>query len=473
AVGWSIPAALLLGGAFAISSSVVALKLLLGRGEGDSAQGRIALGVGIVQDLCLVPMLAVVPVLANEGGDVRGQLLQSLAMAAFALLAVVPAGLWIVPRLLDAVARHGARELFLLLVVLIALGAGLAADAAGLSFALGAFLAGIVVSESEFDGQVLADIVPFRDLFASLFFVAVGMLLDPGYVAAHFQPALVLVAALVFGKLLIVGGAQLAAGVDPRTAALVAALLAQMGEFSFVLAGVGMADGVIDQHQYEMILAAALGSILLAPGVLAAAPALVRIAHRLPGVVWSERTQVGLEPVETPVGDHAVICGYGRIGTQLAIALEERGLSYSAIDLNPAVIRTLRQRGVRAIYGDAGAEPVLERAGVRSARVLALAMPDLVAARAAARAARRLQPEIHVIARANAGTEMILLSRAGADEVVQPEFEASLEFAFRVLRWFDVPEHEAQATIERQRMDFYGIAEETAPVLVQPIPAEG
>ncbi|MDP9365571.1 MAG: cation:proton antiporter, partial [Chloroflexota bacterium] len=287
-VGWTTPAALLLGGAFAISSSIVALKLLLGRGEGDSPQARAALGLGIVQDLSLVPMLALLPLLAGHAGNLGPALLRSLGTAAVALVAVSVVGSRLVPRVFYAVARTGSRELFLLAVVLIALGTALAAHEAGLSFALGAFLAGLVVSESEFDSQVLAEVIPLRDIFATLFFVAVGMLLDPGYLIANAGVVLLAIAALVLGKLLILGGAYLAAGVDHRTVTLAAVLLAQMGEFSFVLAGVGLEEGVIDADQYGLVLAVAVGSILLVPGLLAAAPALVAVADRLPGVAAQE-----------------------------------------------------------------------------------------------------------------------------------------------------------------------------------------
>ena len=455
AVGWEVEAALLLGGAFAISSSIVALKVLLGRGETESAQGRIALGLGIVQDLSLVPMLALLPLLTGERDNLGLALLRSLGTAAVALAAVVFLVTRLVPRVLYAVARTGSRELFLLTIVLIALGTGLASHEAGLSFALGAFLAGIVVSESEFDSQVLAEIIPLRDVFSTLFFVAVGMLLEPGFILDHGLLVLGAVAALVLGKLLITGGAYLAAGVDHRTATLAAALMAQMGEFSFVLAGVGLADGLIDRDQYGLILAAALGSILAMPGLLALAPTLVAISEYLPGVASQERDQAGPEPAVEPATRHVVICGYGRVGAELGEALARRGFAYTVIEVNPAVVRDLRRRGIQAFYGDAGAEALLLRAGVERARTIAVTTPDLVTAEAAVRHARRLNPRIHVIARATAGGEVGVLGDAGADEVVQPEFEAGLEFVRQVLRWYGVPAREATLLVGHRRTAFY------------------
>ncbi len=454
-IGWSIEAALLLGGAFAISSSIVALKLLLGRGEANSPQARVALGLGIVQDLSLVPMLALLPLLTDERGNPVLALLRSLGLAVVALTAVVVLGTKLVPRVLFAIARTGSRELFLLTVVLIALGTALASHEAGLSFALGAFLAGIVVSESEFDSHVLAEIIPLRDLFATLFFVAVGMLLEPQFILDHAPVVLGAVVSLVIGKLIVTGAAFLTAGVDHRTATLAAVLMAQMGEFSFVLASVGMTSAIIDRDQYGLILAAALGSILVTPLLLRAGPTLVAIAEHLPRVATQEASQAGKDPEATIPSGHVVICGYGRVGAELGRALARRGFRYVVIELNPALVRELRRRHVPAFYGDAGSEALLLRAGVATARTIAVTTPDLVAAQAAIRLARQINPRIHVIARATAGGELLTLSGAGADEVVQPEFEAGLEFVRRVLRWHGVSVPEANALVGHRRTTFY------------------
>jgi len=457
AIGWPGRASILLGAVFAISSSIVALKLLLGRSEMETPHGRAAIGLGIVQDFSLVPILVLVPLLAAEVEEFGLALVRALATAAVALVAVFALGTRVVPRLLYVVARTGSRELFLLTVVLIAIGTALASNEAGLSFALGAFLAGIVVSESEFESQVLAEIIPFRDLFSTIFFVAVGMLLDPDFLLDQIGLVLGLVAALVLGKLLIVGGAFLAAGVAPRVAVLAAALMAQIGEFSFVLAGVGLANAIIDDDQYGLILAAALGSILLVPLLLAAAPNLAPAVARLPGVAARERRRAGevAEVAPSARPGHVVICGYGRVGAELGESLARRGFGYTVIDLNPAVVRDLRQQGVGAYYGDAGAEALLRRAGIEQARTLAVATPDPITARSAIRHARRLNPRLRVIARAAIGAEVDLLGRAGADEVVQPEFEAGLEFIRRVLRWHGVSAQETAILLARRRAAFY------------------
>jgi len=460
ALGWSLPAALLLGGAFAISSSLVAIKLLSDRGEAESPQGRIALGLGIVQDLSLVPMLALLPLLTGHNENLGFSLIRSLGIATVTLAVVLVFGTRLVPRLFYAVAATGSRELFLLTIVLTALGTAIAVERTGLSFAIGAFLAGIVISESEFDVAVLAEIIPLRDVFASLFFVAIGMLLDPRFLLDNATSALLILLVLVAGKMLITGGAYLAVGVDHRTATLAAILLAQMGEFSFVLASTGFSEHIINDRQYGLLLAGATGSMLVGPAVLALAPALIALTGSLPGVHAHEEARVGPEPLpERPpsrLARHVVICGYGRVGRELGAALTRRGFTFTVIELNPAIVRDLRAAGIEAYYGDAGSEALLRRAGVERARTLALATPDPVSAQAAIRQARRLNPQIRIIARASGGTERESLREIGADEVIQPEFEVGMELVRRVLRWHGLSIRETTALVTRRRATFYG-----------------
>jgi monovalent cation:H+ antiporter-2, CPA2 family len=352
--GWTLGSALLLGGAFAISSSIVALKVLLGRGEMESPHARVALGLGIVQDFSLAPMLALIPVIAGQRGGGFG-IAESLLISAVVLIAAFLLGTRLVPPLLRVVALSGSRELFMLTVVAIALGVALATHAVGLSLGLGAFLAGIVVSETDFEEQVLADIIPIRDIFATLFFVAVGMLIDPFTLLAQWQLVLGLALVLVVGKLLIIGGALLAAGVDHRTSTLAAVFMAQMGEFSFVLAGSGFEHGLIDIGKYGTILSVALCSILAMPILVAISPRLVRVAEHLPGVKRQERLAVGPPPPVAPAADHVVICGFGRVGAEIGAALDRWDQPYSVIELNRA------QSGHRARFTRAGHRRVVWR----------------------------------------------------------------------------------------------------------------
>ena len=453
--GWTLGAALILGGAFAISSSIVALKALMGRGDMESPHARVALGLGIVQDFSLAPMLALVPVIAGDRGGGFG-IAQSLLISVAVLAAAFLLGTGLVPPLLRAVARTGSRELFMLAIVAIALGVALATHAAGLSLGLGAFLAGIVVSESEFEERVLADIIPIRDIFATLFFVAVGMLIDPFALLAQWPLVLAFAGVLVVGKLLLIGGALLAAGVDHRTSTLAAVFMAQMGEFSFILAGSGLEHGLITLKEYGTILSIALCSILALPVLVAVSPRLVRIAEHLPGVEQQERLAAGPPPPVAPAGNHVVICGFGRVGAEIGAALDRWQQPYSVIELNPAIVRDLRARGIDALYGDAASRAELEIAGVPTARTVAVTTPDLLATEAVIRHARALNPEIHVIVRAPAAGDVRGLSAEGADEVVQPEFEAGLEFVRQVLGWQGIDASLTEGLVSARRQTVYG-----------------
>jgi CPA2 family monovalent cation:H+ antiporter-2 len=457
AFGWSWRASLVLGGAFAISSSIVALKLLLGRGEGNSPQARIALGIGVIQDLSLVPMVAVVHALAGEEEQLAGDIGLALLKGFVAILAVIIVGTKIVPRVFDVVARTQSRELFILTVVMIAFGAAYAGEQAGLSLALGAFLAGLIVSESEYDSQVLADIIPFRDHFSIIFFVSIGMLVDPVFLWDHVWILLAGIAVLIISKLLIFGAILLALHINHVTATITAILLAQMAEFSFILANEGRRERIISDEQYSLILAMALGSIMLVPLLLQLAPALTSVAQRLPAVLRRETAMVGGRERAQPLRDHVIVCGYGRVGRELGESLQQTGIPFATIDLNAPRIRHLRGEGVLALFGDASQQTLLERAHIRQARVLAITYLDFVMAQAAMEIARQLNPDIRIIARATAAGEIGSLDAHGAEEIVQPEFEAGMEFVRQTLIWCDPPLDVTMNLVEERRAAYYRI----------------
>lgn len=472
AFGWSWRASLVLGGAFAISSSIVALKLLMGRGEGNSPQAHVTLGIGVIQDLSLVPMIALVPALAGEGEDLPRDVGLALLKGLVAIAAVVIVGTKVVPKVFEFIARTQSRELFILTVVMIAFGAAYAGEQAGLSLALGAFLAGLIVSESEYDSQVLADVIPFRDLFSIIFFVSIGMLVDPGFLWDHVGTVVIGIAALMIAKLLIIGAVLLALRIDHYTTTMTALLLAQMAEFSFILAGQGRHEGLLDDEQYSLVLGMALGSIMLLPLALQLAPALTRLAEKLPAVSRRETQLVGDGPEpELELRDHVVVCGFGRVGTELGRALGKIGIPYAAIDLNAPKIRHLREKGVLALFGDASQPTLLERAGVEHAKVLAITYPDFVTARAAIQVARTLNPSIRVIARATAFGEIGPLDAMGADEIVQPEFEAGMEFVRQTLVWCALPDDTVSTSVAERRSAYYETGDGTG-VAFKPAPLE-
>lgn len=453
-VGWGIRPAILLGGVFVISSSIVMIKLLSSRGETTSWHARIAFGLSVVQDLSLVPLLALLPLLSGGGENLLASLARSLLTASIALVLVLVLGLRVVPVLLYRVARTGSRELFLITIVVLALGTAFASHEAHLSFALGAFLAGLVISESEFATEALAEIIPLRDLFSTLFFVSLGMLLRPELLLEHPVQIGAIVLMLVLGKIVITSIAFLAAGVAAEPAMHAALYLAQIGEFSFVLAGVGLAEGTIHTDQYGVILTVALISILVAPFLPATLPKWMAWAPRVP-FVREHDTHIELD--EPPLGlrRHVVICGYGRVGRALGEALTRKGLQYVVIELNPDIVRDLRERDIPAIYGDSSLESVLRHAEIDSARSVAVTIPELFAARATTRTARRLNPDADILTRANIHDDVVELMDVGATETVQPEFEAGQEFVRYVLRRQGVSVRETEALIRARRASFY------------------
>ena len=482
-LGYSLPASIFLGGVISISSSILMLKLLAARGEVESITGRVALGTSIVQDLATVAMIIILPALSMGVGLelVTNAGLAMLKGGAFLAIAYL-LGTRLVPPLLAAVARLGSRELFLLTIVGIAVSTAALGQAVGISFALGAFVGGIVVSESEFSEHALREIIPVRDIFATLFFVSIGMLMDPAFLWTHGLQIALLVAAIIAGKFAISTLVIARFGYDAPTAARIGLLLAQIGEFSFVLAGVGLARGAIDNDLYGLILAAALLT-------LAINPLLVNNADRLGrplGVLWRalgalparvarsvgnggagaaearvSTTNGQVQGRSGEVGDlaslknHVVICGYGRVGHELARALDRRGFKFSIIDYDPAKVDEARAQGYLAVRGDATNPAVLVRAGIGSARMLAAVLPDLPGAEQAIRVGKGLNPRIRVFARTGDARAIPHLKAAGASAVIQPEFEAGLELVRAALRTYGVSSMETQAILGGRRREHY------------------
>ena len=459
-LGLSFAHGVFLGALLALSSTVVALKLLMGRGELQALQGRVALGILIAQDLAVVPMIVVLPALGGGGQD----LAISLGGAALKMLLVLAAayvvGLRAVPLVLEHAAIARTRELFLLGVVALALGTALLTYALGLSLAFGAFLAGAVVAQSDFRTQVIGEALPFRDLFAALFFVSVGMLIDPAVLLADLGPVVLLAVVAIVGKGLVATVAVLLLGMPGRVALLAGLSLAQVGEFSFVLARIGVDAGAIPSSVFEMTLATSLATVVLAPFLLDAGPRAVEFLQHLPAIGRLFADPVGADTAAVTLRRHVVVCGYGRVARELVHALDARGVPYVVVEYNPALVRRLRDRGARVVYGDAGNPAVLEHASVATASVLAVLMPDVSAAELATHRARSVNPRLHIVARARDESSLDRLRRAGASAVVQPEFEAGVEVISHVLHRYGASGPELVRIATARRRAFYGTEDE-------------
>jgi len=460
-VGWGLgidrDGSLLLGGAIALSSTMVALKLLEERGELDTVHGRVVAGIALVQDLSLVPIIVVIPAIAGGEGDTGQAFGLAVGKAVALLLGIYVLGAQVVPRLLGRVAATRSRELFLLSIVALALGTAAVSFQAGLSLAFGAFLAGLLVSESEYAQQTLVEVLPLREIFAVVFFVSIGMLIDPNVFVEDPQTVLAIAVAGVLGKLLLVTGLALAFGYMARTAVAAGMALANMGEFSFVLATVGVDEGIFSAELNSALLAAVLLSIGAAPFLVRAYPRLAAALASPPLVrgLFQDRGMPSPSEALEALANHVVIAGYGESGRELARVLRQRGFKYLVVDQDPMTVRRLRRAGVPCIYGDASSPAVLEQTRLDRARVLAITASDLAQAQAAVVSARQINPRLDVIVRGADVEGHFALREAGAAEVVHAEFEAGLEFVRHTLHRYGVSTPEIEALLSRRRRDYY------------------
>ena len=456
-LAWSV--AVLVGFLVALSSTAIVLKGLADKGEMDTPHGRLATGVLIFQDLCVVPMMLVLPFLAGaadgEGG--AAGLAWALAKAGLVVAGVLVLARTVVPRVLSEIVKTRSRELFLIAVILVGTLTALGTAAAGASLALGAFLAGLVISESDYGHQAMAELLPFRDVFISLFFVTVGMLVQVGFLRDHPVLALAGVAAIMGGKSVLAALGPAVLGYSGRVALLAGLAVSQIGEFSFVLARQGRGAGILAEGPYQTFLAVAVLTMLVTPFALQSGPALLDALERwipldrlLPGF----RPQA-LTPVGEPLTDHVIVAGYGLNGRNLAAALRSIRAPYLIVELNAQTVRQARARGEPAFYGDATREEILRGLGAERARMLVVAISDPAATRRMVRVARALNPRIHIIARTRYVVEMPELTRLGADVVIPEEFETSIEIFARVLAHYGVPRGDIERLVEEIRGSHY------------------
>ena len=440
--GWSLGAGVVLGLALSVASTVVLLRALQQRNELDSQHGRIAVGWLIVEDLAMVLALVFLPVLADamqgSGESVSmGTLLTKLGITVgkivlFVALALV-GGKRLVPWLLEKIAKTGSRELFTLAVLAIALGIAYGSAALfDVSFALGAFFAGVLLSESELSHQAAADSLPLQDAFAVLFFVSVGMLFDPTILVRDPLAVLAVLLAIVVGKSLAAFLIVLLFRYPVATALTVSASLAQIGEFSFILAAMGVSLGLLPAEGRDLVLAGALISITLNPFVFATITPVTRWVRARPALyALVERGATRLatlpeNPRSNPIQGHAVIVGYGRVGGMIGAALAEKHLPFVVIERDLRLVDVLRERGIRAIYGDASASGVLDAAHIDRAKLLIIASPDSYAARRVLDLARQANPTIDTVVRTHSDHEREHFEKAGVGRVMMGERELAL-----------------------------------------------
>lgn len=446
AFGWQLTQALFVGAALAISSSVVLAKVA---GEAiltTTAHGRIAIGWSIVQDLLTVLLAVVLTAVTTGSQHPVVDALRSTAIALGFVLVMVLLGSRVLPSLLGRVARLGSRELFVIAVAVLAIGTAFAASRLGVSVALGAFVAGLALADSDLTASVLGEIVPLRELFATIFFVSIGILLQPLAVLAGWPIVVALLALVILGKALPVAAIGLIAGQRPSTAVRAGVLLAQSGEFSFVLATLGLQAGAVSSGTFSL----AMGAVVLS--IVTAAP-LNALTARLSSRLDAMRSLGRSLPEEVELGGmrrHAVILGYGQVGRSVCRVLAARGFGWVAVDADYGRVRAAREAGAAVIFGDAGAPSVLDQTRVSEASVLVVAISDALATLQAVEYAVRHNSRLAVVARAHSSAEEADLRRAGALHVVVAQRELGNELIRHALRRFGVSDREVAAILRRE-----------------------
>jgi CPA2 family monovalent cation:H+ antiporter-2 len=439
------------GAVISTSNTMIVLKLLAGRGLMGTLSSRVMLGIFVVQDLCMMAAMLILPYIGGDQLDL-GALAWAVLRAALFLGVMLLLGTRLIPWLMRYVVRWESRELFLITVTALGLGIGYSAFLAGLSFAFGAFLAGLVLSESDYNYQALSEVIPLRDLFAMLFFVSVGMLLDPAFLIANFGVVLAVVAAVALGKALIFGGLSFAFGYRNVIPLATALALFQFGEFSFVLARVGLQDGIFSPDDYSLMLSAALVSILITPPAFHLIEPLYALQRRLFG---SEPARTLEPPSFDALKEHVVIAGAGRVGQFVAGMLHAMNVPVVAIELNQQRVEECRRQGIPVIYGDASNHIVLAAAAIEEARLALITTPTLQTTLAIVSQVRRVRPDLHIVARAEGLEPLGDLHDLGVYEVVQPEFEAGLEIARQALLHLDIPDAEVLRYVDEVRRSLY------------------
>ena len=467
ALGFDLRSAFVMGAMLAISSTIVVIKILQERGELEAAHGRALVGWMIVQDLATILVAAMLPAIA--GGDPVGPLVLAAGRVLLFLGLAYVVGTRVLPALFRVVARLGSSELFLLAVIGTALVAAVTSSAVfGLGLALGAFVAGLLIAESELSYQAVAEIVPFRDLFAVLFFVSVGMLVDPASMAAQAGLVLVFVVIAVGVKGLLSAALARLFGLPTRSAIILGAVLAQVGEFSFILAERALSLDILTKSAYDVLLGTAVISIVATPFAVRGAEKLVarreRRAESAPAAAEDELDPVGgrgsghgVRAAYASDGrPHVVVLGAGRVGLLVTRAVRTRGFGCVVVDRDRRRLEEAARLGAQVVYGDAASATILERVGLHEARLLVVAVADPLAARLATERALLINPRLEVTARVRGARDRGTLRAAGVRRMADPEVEAGVELARHALQRMGVSGTELAAIASGMRRAQYG-----------------
>jgi len=455
-IGFPLPAAVFLGFLICHTSTTITLRVFQDRSEIDSPHSRTTLGISLFQDLMSVPMILILPALSGE--EIQpGKFAFSLEVALVAIFFLILVLLfYLLPRLMDTITRTRSQELFLLTILFVCLAITWITSSIGLSLALGAFLAGLLLAETPYFHQAFATILPFRDIFTSFFFISIGMLLNAHILLSHPLLVLALIAGAIILKSVIAGFSSLALGQSLRTSVISGLALANIGEFSFVLILAGIEYAFLSEFSTQVFLTVAVWTMAISPFLISAGP---RISDRICGLPLPRALRAGSEPQlpgdQVSLKDHMIIVGFGPNGRNLARVAEMEGIPYVIIDMNPDTVADERGRGQPIFFGDAANPSILHHAGIEDARILVIVTNDPFSSRTITATARKMNHSIWIIIRTRFLRETEQLQMIGADEVIVDEFETSIEIISRVMRKYLAPRMAIDRVTSRIRADTY------------------
>jgi len=433
---WPLQQSILFGLIISLSSTAICLKILMERGELGSPHGRIMISFLILQDICVVAMMVILPIMGNSGENIFMSLGLALGKSFLFIGAILVLGQWVLPWLLGDIGGIRSRELFLLTILVICLGATVGTQILGLSMVFGAFLIGLILRSTRFAHQALAEITPLRDIFATLFFVSVGMLLNPYTFISNWQIIISIVLVIIFVKITTVFLIVKGFGYNNRIALFTGTGLFQVGEFGFVLAAGALSEGIFTPQIYSYVLTATIISMILTPFAISAITGLYpRVSagidrRKIRKTLIYEAQDTGLTGDTGPI----IIAGYGRVGQNICNGLDQAGLPYIIIDIDPECLNEAKKYHKDHIYGDASNPFVLHQANVGKASALVITYPDPIAVAATVKNARIINPGIKILARYHKKSEAENLKRLGVDELINPEYEAGFKFYKQLLK---------------------------------------
>ncbi|EMR04502.1 monovalent cation:proton antiporter family protein [Cesiribacter andamanensis] len=453
--------AVFMGFLLSLSSTAIVLKLLQAKGEITAPHGRIAVAILIYQDLIVVPMMLLTPIMAGQTENVSTTLLILLAKVIGVVSLIIAFARYVVPVILNLVVKTRSQELFILTIIVLCFATAWLTSSVGLSLALGAFFAGLIISESDYSHQATANILPFREIFISFFFVSIGMLMDLSFLLAHLPMVLLLSLGVIVLKILVVSLSVLVLRYPPRIVLLTALTLFQVGEFAFLLSTVGLQHGLLADTNYQYFLAISILSMAATPFVIAKGGAITsfllkrtlsaRVRQRLERRSKQETALSGADSLH----DHIVIVGYGVNGKNVARAARSAKIPYVIVELNPDTVKAVKNEGEPIIYGDAAQEVILHHAHVHEARVVVVAISDPLATKNIVVHIRQFNPSIYIIVRTRFVSEIEENLRLGANEIIPEEFETSIEIFTRVLNKYLVPNEQIHAFATHVRSQNY------------------